>query len=73
MTLQQIINHLVACVASMNHSHEYSLAVKAQGAIELIGALQDDCVAYGIDDENGRGDWQVEPPPPTVDTRDEHG
>lgn len=59
MTLQDIVDHLAACVTDMNDNSEHDIAFKAQAAILAVNALQAACCDYGIHDEIGVGDWPI--------------
>lgn len=66
MTLQQIIDHLAACVADMNASSDHDLAFKAQAAILAVDAVQSACAELGFLDNTGEaGDWPIPSQPET--------
>lgn len=60
MKLQQIIDHLAACVADMNANSEHDIAFKAQAAILAVDAVQVACSEYGSMDADMVGDWPIE-------------
>jgi len=60
MTLQEIIDHLVACVTDMNENSVHDLALKAQLAIAAVDLLQSACADFGsFDSTKESGDWPI--------------